>query len=109
MIDTIEIKPATKRPRRTAREPKSACAVEAPASTLRPVGELKQAKPASKSSPVLQMLQRTEGATIAQIVAATGWLPHTTRAGLTGLTKKGHQVTSVKAEGEERVYRVVAG
>jgi hypothetical protein len=109
MTDTIETKPITKRPRRMAREPKSGDAVEVPASTLTPKVEPKRAKPSSKSSLVLHMLQRTEGATIAQIVTATGWLPHTTRAALTGLKKKGHQVTNEKAEGEERVYRVVAG
>ena len=43
---------------------------------------------------------------IAQLVAVTGWLPHTTRAALTGLKKKGHVVTSEKLEGEGRVYRV---
>ena len=109
MINTIENKPATKRPRRMAREPKSAGAVEVPATKLSSVVEPKPAKASSKSSLVLQMLQRSEGATIAQIVAATGWLPHTTRAALTGLKKKGHEITSDKVEGEERVYRVAAG
>ncbi len=109
MIDTIENKPATKRPRRMARVPKSAGDVEVSMSETAPKAEPKPAKPVSKSSLVLQMLQRPEGATIAQIVAATGWLPHTTRAALTGLKKKGHEIASEKAEGEERVYRVVAG
>lgn len=109
MIDTIETRPVTKRPRRMAREPKSAGAVEVPASTPTPKDDSKPPRPSSKSSLVLAMLQRPEGATIAQIVGATRWLPHTTRAALTGLKKKGHQVTSEKAEGEERVYRVVAG
>ena len=36
------------------------------------------------------------------------WLPHTTRAALTGLKKKGHAVTSDKVEGRVRIYRVVA-
>ena len=107
MTDTIETK--TKRPRRMAREPKSEGVVEVSASTPTSKDEPKPAKPASKSSLVLQILQRPEGATIAQIVTATGWLPHTTRAALTGLKKKGHQVTSERAEGEERVYRVAAG
>ena len=105
MIETIENKRATKRPRRMAREPKPTSAVEIPASTPTPKVE---PKPSSKSSLVLQMLQRSEGATIAQLVAATGWLPHTTRAALTGLKKKGHEITSEKAENEERVYHVVA-
>jgi hypothetical protein len=109
MIDAIENKPATKRPHRMAREPKATGAVEIPISTPTPKIDPKPAKPSSKSTLVLQMLQRPEGAKIAQLVAATGWLPHTTRAALTGLKKKGHEIASEKAEGEERVYRVVAG
>lgn len=111
MIDAIENKPATKRPHRMAREPKATGAVEIPISTPTPTPKIdpKPAKPSRKSTLVLQMLQRPDGATIAQIVAATGWLPHTTRAALTGLKKKGHEIASEKAEGEERVYRVVAG
>jgi hypothetical protein len=109
MTDTIETKAITKRPRRMAREPKPAGNLEVSISTTAPKLDPKPVKPSSKSSLVLQILQRPEGATIAQIVTATGWLPHTTRAALTGLKKKGHQVTSERAEGEERVYRVAAG
>lgn len=109
MIDTIENKKAAKRPRRMAREPQSAGAVEVPASTPTPKVDPKSAKASSKTSLVLQMLHRPEGATIAQLVATTGWLPHTTRAALTGLKKKGHQVTSEKTEGDDRVYCVIAG
>ena len=65
------------------------------------------AKPISKASRVLAMLQRSEGATTAQLIAETGWQPHTIRAALTGLKKKGHTVTSTKIEGEARIYRVV--
>ena len=109
MIDTIENKLAPKRARRMAREPRQAGEVEVSTSESSPRVEPREARSASKSSLVLQMLQRPEGATIAQLVAATGWLPHTTRAALTSLKKREHQVTSEKAEGEERVYRVVAG
>lgn len=62
----------------------------------------------SKALLVLEMLQQPEGATLEQMVAATGWLPHTTRAMLTGLRKKGHAVTSEKLDGV-RTYRVSAG
>ena len=108
MIDTIENKAATKRPRRMAREPKPAGEGDASISTPAPKVEPEPAKSSSKSSLVLQMLQRPEGARIAQIVTATGWLPHTTRAALTGLKKKGHEITSEKSRREDRVYRVVA-
>ena len=64
-------------------------------------------KPQSKSGLVLDLLARPEGATLDQLVSATGWLPHTTRAALTGLKKKGHALTSDKAEGGRRIYRVI--
>ena len=39
---------------------------------------------------VVGLLQRDRGATLAEIIAATDWLPHTTRAALTGLRKRGY-------------------
>jgi len=61
----------------------------------------------TKAALVLEMLQRPEGATLDALVEATGWLPHTTRAALTGLRKKGHTVTSEKIDGI-RCYRIAA-
>jgi hypothetical protein len=49
-------------------------------------------KPASKIGMVADLLRRKGGATLAELVTATGWLPHTTRAALTGLRKKGHGI-----------------
>jgi hypothetical protein len=43
----------------------------------------------TKQDQIASLLLRDEGATLDQMVAATGWLPHTTRAALTGLRKKG--------------------
>lgn len=48
--------------------------------------------PAKKIDRVIALMKRTEGATLAELVEATDWLPHTTRAALTGLRKKGHAV-----------------
>ena len=56
-------------------------------------------KPGSKTAAVLALLARPHGATMAELVVATGWLPHTTRAALTGLRKKGHDITRGKADG----------
>ena len=50
------------------------------------------AKLPSKIAQVTALLQRQEGASLAEMVDSTGWLPHTTRAALTGLRKKGHAV-----------------
>lgn len=62
----------------------------------------------SKQATVLQMLRRPEGATVHQIVEATGWQPHTVRGTFAGTFKKklGLTLTSEKAEGGERVYRI---
>lgn len=65
------------------------------------------AKETSKRDQLIALLSREDGATLEQMVAATGWLPHTTRAALTGLKKKGQNVTSDKPDGV-RIYRIAA-
>jgi hypothetical protein len=45
--------------------------------------------PGSKLATLLALLELPEGATLARLVEATGWLPHSTRAALTGLRKRG--------------------
>ena len=62
----------------------------------------------SKQATVIQMLQRPEGATIQQIMEATGWQAHTVRGTFAGAFKKklGLTISSDKAEGSERIYRV---
>lgn len=62
----------------------------------------------SKQAEVIRMLQRPEGATIRQICEATGWQQHTVRGTFAGAFKKklGLTITSDKAQGSERIYRV---
>jgi hypothetical protein len=62
----------------------------------------------TKQAQLIAMLRRNEGATIAQIVEATGWQPHTVRGAFAGALKKklGLTVTSEKVEGGERTYRI---
>ena len=64
-------------------------------------------KPASKQQQLAALVVRDEGATLDQMIAATGWLPHTTRAALTGLKKKGFVISSDKVDGV-RTYRGIA-
>jgi len=58
-----------------------------------------QIAPASKISTVVALLGRTERATLEDMIDATGWLPHTTRAALTGLRKKGYQIARAMVDG----------
>ncbi len=60
---------------------------------------------ASKTEMVLTLLQREHGATMPDLIAATGWLPHTTRAALTGLRKKGHVIERFK-RADVTCYRI---
>jgi len=83
-------------PRKMAREP-STTGQESPSPAL--------AAP-SKISTVLELLRREEGATLAELVEATGWLPHTTRAALTGLRKKDHSLEKSK-RGDTTCYRIL--
>lgn len=61
----------------------------------------------TKTAMVLGMLERDDGATLAELMTATGWLPHTTRAALTVLRKKSHQIDNSK-RGEETAYRIAS-
>lgn len=96
MTTGTETKPSIRRVRKMARQPNSETA--------------SQALPArqSKTNLVLDLLRRPDGATLEQLIAATGWLPHTTRAAMTGLKKNGHPLASEKTDGVRR-YRIEAG
>lgn len=59
----------------------------------------------SKSSMVRNLLSRADGATLAELIEATHWLPHTTRAALTGLRKKGHAIERTKRD-DQTCYRI---
>lgn len=57
------------------------------------------------------MLRAPDGATIEEIMAATGWQSHTARGAMAGALKKklGLEVTSEKIEGRGRVYFIGQG
>jgi hypothetical protein len=62
----------------------------------------------TKQAQLIDMLRRPEGATIAEIVTATGWQAHTVRGAMAGALKKklGLEFTSEKVEERGRVYRI---
>jgi hypothetical protein len=61
----------------------------------------------TKLGQVIKLLRRDDGATIDDLIAATGWLAHTTRAALTGLRKRGYAVTIDRSDKERgSTYRI---
>jgi Protein of unknown function (DUF3489) len=60
----------------------------------------------TKQALIVELLSRPEGAGIDDLTAATGWLPHTTRAALTGLRQKGYALAKSKGEDGRTIYRI---
>jgi hypothetical protein len=78
-----------------------ACPLAAPSATQAQVKERRQ-------DALLRLLGRPEGATIADMVEATGWQPHSVRGAISGVIGKklGLKVTSEKLPDRDRAYRV---
>lgn len=64
----------------------------AAADVTAPVGIAGYARRPGRRDLLINLLSRDNGASIAELMAATGWLPHTTRAALTGVRKRGVNV-----------------
>ena len=66
------------------------------------------ARDGSKKATVLGLLQRKGGATLAQIMKATGWQAHSVRGFISGALgkKMGLTVDSARREDGERVYSI---
>jgi hypothetical protein len=62
----------------------------------------------TKQATLIAMLRAPDGATIEEIMAATGWQSHTVRGAMAGALKKKLEleVASEKIEGRGRVYRL---
>ncbi len=88
-----DVAPKTKAPRKTA---KAADGAPTP-------------REGSKKAIVLELLRRPEGATLADIMGATGWMAHSVRGFLSGaLAKKmGLAIESVKTSNGSRTYRIM--
>jgi len=64
----------------------------------------------TKQAQLIAMLSTTDGATIEEIVTATGWLCRTVRGVMSGVLKKklGLTITSEKVDGRGRTYKISA-
>jgi hypothetical protein len=62
----------------------------------------------TKQAQIIAILQRPEGATVAEMVEATGWLAHTVRGSISGTLKKKLclPIAAEKVEGRGTIYRL---
>lgn len=60
----------------------------------------------SKQALLASLLSRENGASITELTDAMGWQPHTTRAAVTGLRKRGCAITTSKRDGVFRYHMV---
>jgi predicted ArsR family transcriptional regulator len=65
-------------------------------------------KSQTKSDTVIALLDRAKGATLDEICKATNWQPHSARAFLTGLRKKGFELAREQRGEEGTSYRITA-
>ena len=54
--------------------------------------QTQRARPGGKLGVLLEAVSRPQGATLEDLTAASGWLPHTTRAAITRLRQRGFDV-----------------
>lgn len=96
-LEAIGIEPVVAKATIAARKPK-------PDPAPKPVA----IRAGTKQARIIALLQRPEGASIAEIVEATGWQAHSARGMISGALKKklGLPVTSEKVEGRGTVHRI---
>lgn len=91
-----------KPPRRTGREK-----VAAPVTTAAVEVESEaQGRRPTKQMLVVSLLARGGGASLHELMEATGWLPHTTRAALSRLRSSGQILVKSKREDGRTSYRI---
>jgi hypothetical protein len=61
----------------------------------------------TKRDLIIGLLGRQEGASLDELIAATGWLPHTTRAALSRLRSAGQELAKIPREDGRTTYRIL--
>ncbi|WP_339693421.1 DUF3489 domain-containing protein [uncultured Parasphingorhabdus sp.] len=62
--------------------------------------------PSTKSARVIARLKKPKGASLEEICSDTEWQPHSARAFMTGLRKKGFTIVRDKMDAGDSIYRI---
>ncbi len=70
--------------------------------------KVRKPREGTKQQQMIDLMRRPKGATLAEVVEATGWQQHTIRGAMAGALKKklGLTITSEKDESRGRVYKI---
>ena len=106
-------KAAVKAAKKGTAKPAAKKAAEPAKATAKPAKAVKKAKAAkepkaagsTKKDQVLALISRKNGATLEEIMTATGWQKHTVRGFIAILGKKGTKIESFKSEAGARTYK----
>ena len=98
-------------PAHVAEPPKQKRKSRAKAKAAKKPTAAKKSKPkvgrSNKKAEVIALMKRAKGATLAEIMKATGWQAHTVRGFISVLGKKGgEEVESSKSADGERTYKI---
>ena len=106
-VDAVAKTP--KRAKKTKQAAKAKPAKAAKAKRIKATGKPAVTREGSKKAEVLELLHQKGGATLIQIMKATGWQAHSVRGFISGALgkKMGLKVDSVRREDGERVYTLV--
>ena len=78
-----------------------------PAKPAKKAGRKNAPRRESKGATILEMIGRAKGATLAEIMAATGWQAHSVRGFISTAAKKpGIRIESSKNDSGDRLYRI---
>lgn len=107
-LEAIGIEPVVAKAVTGPRKAKAATQTESATSGPADGPKAPNTRGGTKQAKIIAMLQRPEGATVAEIAAEMSWLPHTVRGAISGALKKklGLPVTSEKIEGRGTVYKL---
>jgi hypothetical protein len=98
-----QVAPVKRKPTKGAQKDKRRHTARAAAKDTTPI-----AREGSKKAEVINLMRRSQGATLAEIMELTGWQAHTVRGFISGtlMKKLSLKVASFRSDEKERTYRI---
>ena len=88
--------------------PKGVQKMDAPDALTKREATAPTIRPGTKLAAIIEAMRHPSGATIAQMMADTGWQAHSVRGAISGMVRKrlGYEVVTEKGANGQRAYRI---